>query len=82
MYVGLLILQMNYRKKEGSISDGLLLMEEFILSRIVHRLFVGEDVFLLLLVLTLEAETEGPVLFSCVKLLLSSPAEIREVRGE
>lgn len=38
--------------------------------------------FLLLLMLTLEAETEGSVLFSCVKLLLSSSTQIREVCGE
>lgn len=32
MYEGLLILQMNYRKEEGSISDESLLMKKFILS--------------------------------------------------
>lgn len=82
MYEGLLILQMNYRKEEGSISDGSLLMKKFILSG-NHSPFVCEErmCFLLLLVLTLEAETEGSVLFSCMKLLLSSPTEIHEVCG-
>lgn len=37
------------------------------------RLGGGEDAFLLLLVLTLEAETEGGVLFFCLKLLLRLP---------
>lgn len=38
----LLILQMNYRKKEGCISDGLLLMKEFILPS-NHLPFVCEE---------------------------------------
>lgn len=84
VHVGLLILQMNYRKKERRkhlwwivIGEGIY----FVWESFTVCLW-GEDVLLLLLVLTLEAETEGSLLLSCVKLLLSSPTQICEVCEE